>query len=45
MLNIIYSCHKNETSDEVKARIEAHKNIIKQKKLTKAEKERKETVT
>lgn len=42
MLNTIYSRHGNETSNEIKTRIEAHQNVLKKKKLTKAGKERKE---
>ena len=41
MLNTIYSCHENETSDEIKTCIEAHQNALKKKKLTNAGKERK----
>ena len=41
MLNTIYSLHENEISYEIKAYIEADKNVVKKKKLTKARKERK----
>ena len=42
MLNTIYSRHENETSNEIKTRIEAHQNVLEKKKLTKVRKERKE---
>ena len=42
MLNTIYSHHK--LSDGVKTRIGAHQNELKQKKLTKAGKERKDRI-
>ena len=42
MLNTIYCHHK--LSDEVKTHIGAHQNELKQKKLTKAGKERKDRI-
>ena len=42
MLNTIYFHHKS--SDEVKTRIGAHQNNLKQKKLTKIGKERKDRI-
>ena len=44
MLNAICSCHENETSDEIKTYTEAHQNVLKKMKLTKAGKERKEII-
>ena len=41
MLNSIYSRHENETSDKIKACIEARQNVMKKKNLTKSGKERK----